>query len=152
MRRPMPRWRTIVALAILGSLAGTLPGCGSKQEKVVPVGGAVSVNGKPLASGVIMFNPDRSKGNMSQAAPIGKIEDGNYELTTGDRDGAPLGWYLVTISAGMPKPSEMKPGMAPVLNVATFHTKYTNAGTTDLSVEVVESPAPGTYDLKLAAP
>lgn len=84
-------------------LALTLPlACGPADEvgPTVPVSGSVSSKGKPLAKGDVTFHPDKAKGNTSPHLPTGRIEaDGSFKLTTRGRDGAPAGWYKVTVHA-----------------------------------------------------
>jgi hypothetical protein len=113
-------------------------GCGG--PKVVPVSGTATVDGKPLAEFVVTFNPDPAKGHNARVDCSGRIgRDGEFSLRTDDGfkqyKGAPPGWYKVTIYSPDDKP-------IPV------HKKYTDFKQTDLTIEVVENPAPGAYDLK----
>jgi hypothetical protein len=77
--------------------AACLAGCGGPAERLVPVSGKVTVNGRPLPGGKVVFHPDAGKGNTSRQVPRGTLDaQGVYRLSTGDRAGAPLGWYKVT--------------------------------------------------------
>ncbi len=126
-------------------------GCGDKSKvgKVVPVSGKVALGTDPLPGGLVTFHPDTAKGNTSKFLPFGPIKDGAYTLQTLETKGAPPGWYKVTVSsmappgAGATTPGDMPQG--PKLN-----TKYVAPTTTDLSIEVVDAPAAGAYDLILA--
>jgi hypothetical protein len=116
-----------------------LAGC-SSGPKVYPVSGTATLDGKPLGGFVVTFNPDADKGHegrMDCSARLGS--DGRYSLRMDDGfktyQGAPSGWYKVTIWSPDDKP-------IPV------HKKYTNIKTTDLTVEVVADAQPGAYDLR----
>jgi hypothetical protein len=129
--------RCLVPTLAAGMLLATA-GCGGM--KVVPVNGTAKLDGKPLAGFVVTFNPDTEKGHSGDMDCSGRIgPDGNFALRTDDRfkvyKGAPPGWYKVTIWSPDDKP-------LPV------NKKYTDIKKTDLSIEVVENPAPGAYDLK----
>lgn len=54
-----------------------------------------------------------------------------------------LGWYKVTVSTQLP------PGVPGGKSKNTLNAIYQNPGLTPLTIEVVASPAPGQYDLKL---
>jgi hypothetical protein len=112
-------------------------GCGPRH---VPVVGKATINGKPLAGLVIEFNPDPEKGNDARVSCMGRIgPDGQYTLISDDgfkvKKGARLGWYKVTVSS-------------PDDEAIPVNKKYTDFRKTDLKVEVVADPAPGTYDLQ----
>jgi hypothetical protein len=110
----------------------------------MPVQGKVSIDGKPMPCGAVVFVPDVASGNANGAsaqAPIGK--DGSYELITNGQKGAALGKYRVVIYLE-------SPGGPPPPKGLTIAAKYANAATTDLWIEVVETPSPGAYDLKIS--
>jgi hypothetical protein len=72
------------------------------QQTLVPVSGRVTVDGKPLQSGMVTFFPNHSKGNTYLRGLAGKIKDGRYELKSYDRNevarkGVPPGWYRVVV-------------------------------------------------------
>jgi hypothetical protein len=137
--------------------AGMALGCGQKDVPLVPVSGKVTVDGQPLTSGSVSLVPDVPRGNEgAQAADKmtmpslsgGKIgPDGTYKIYTGGKEGAPLGKYKVRI---VPSQTETKPDKdakeAPDIG---YNKKYTDANKTPLRYEVVASPKPGAYDLKL---
>ena len=128
-------------LWLLSLFCGVLTalGCGGggPTYKVVPVEGKITVDGVPMSSGSpVAFVPDASKNNTLQVVPNAMTTaDGSYKLLTEGRPGAPPGWYKVTIS------SMGGPPMNP---------KYGSRDQTDLSIEVVDNPAPGRYDLKVS--
>ncbi len=134
-------------------LASIAPGCGPPGEKLLPVSGRVSVDGKPWTIGDVGFFPDSTKGNPNQKAAVGKIAaDGAYEVMTSGQPGAAPGWYKVVVwatndpaAAGNPWGPDGKLRSIKWL----IDRRYTSQDTTPLTVEVVERPAPGQYDLRL---
>jgi hypothetical protein len=132
------------------ALLGVAAGCGKKAGEFVPVSGKVTLDGKPLTVGAISFRPDAARGNASMHIPSGDIDpQGNYKLVTVGKDGAPLGWYKVLVFAdansldGSNRASPLPPKWL-------MNAKYITEKGTDLSVEVVQTPEPGAYDLKVS--
>jgi len=129
----------LVVSGFLGFVALAACGCGG-GETPYPVSGKVTSDGAALNGGTVSFTPNDSKGNKTKQAPGSKIgSDGTYSLVSGNKSGAPLGWYKVTIVTDAPgeTPSTVK-----------VNPKYKSATSTDLEVEVVANPEPGKYDLK----
>ena len=123
-----------------------LAGCGG-EERVVPVRGRATVRSQALTVGRIAFFPDAARGNTSKSEPRGKIEpDGEYVLMTGEREGAPPGWYKVLVFSSEQMRDSLRGG-APTDPKWLIHRKFTDAKTTPLSVEVVADPKEGAYDL-----
>ena len=136
--------QTGVAFAVL------LSGCSTGKEEWVRVEGLVTVNGQPLPSGTIVFHPDASRGNTSKREPrgtIGRGEPGRYRLTTDGRDGAPPGWYQVTVFALQPITRENSQRPPEWL----ADPKYADVGTSGLAVAVRKDAGGGAYDLDLQA-
>ncbi len=92
-------------------IAALLSGCNqSKGERLLPVNGSVLIDGQPPQSktGYIMLKADVSKGNNTSLVPAGVIDvDGHYELFTGQRRGAPPGWYKVIVTATTAPPNRI---------------------------------------------
>ena len=136
-------------------LAFAAPGCGdtSGVGRTVPVAGRVTLDGAPWtsASTVILFKPDAAKGNTLPWEPTGTVDSqGNYTLSTKGRRGAPPGWYKVTLTALETRPLETKgPRVKLPTPKSLLPARYGQAATTPLAIEVVDSPAPDAYDLKL---
>jgi hypothetical protein len=110
------------------------------------VEGRVLWRGQPLTSGAVIFRPDASKGNTSKHEPRGPIDaEGHYKITTAHQSGAAPGWYKVGViatEAADPKnPYAIRKSLIPA--------KYNDPDQSDLSMEVVKNPAPGTYDINL---
>jgi hypothetical protein len=118
-----------------------LSGCGG-VGKLYPVSGKVTVDGKPLPDAQLSFMPDAEKGNKATATAVGKVKDGSYSLTTQGKEGAPAGWYKVAVYTQYPGGPE---------KAVVLPRRYTDPGKSPLSVEVVPSPQPGAYDLKLSS-
>lgn len=142
-------WSYFVATAI-ASLLFSISGCGAQDDgpKLAPVIGKVLVDGEPLPGAGVSFRPDVSKGNKAPFIPTGTADDeGNYELVTAAKKGAPAGWYKIVI---VPPTPPITGGEAPQVGPPPFDQKYANAAETDLSVEVTEElPAPS-YDIELS--
>lgn len=84
-------------------------GSGNKLGREA-VTGKVTLNGRPLAEGSIMFEPTSGRGAMGG----GRIENGNYRLSV--QGGLPPGEYIVRISAaatGRNAPAATPPGETP---------------------------------------
>jgi hypothetical protein len=133
-----------VGLAVLLG-AAFCAGCGGPAAVVIaPVGGKVTLDGAPVASGQVSFLPaDQSEGAAGMSA--GAIDaNGEYKIFTAGKSGAPPGKYTVTVTPLMvPAPG------ATAAPIAPFNAMYSNVGKTPLHFEVVNSPEPGRYDLKL---
>jgi hypothetical protein len=138
------RVTTRLCLAYLCILFLT-PGCAKgPTEKLLPVKGTVTVEGKPVWTGNVTFYPDKGKGNETMHQPIGTLDaSGNYEMVVpGGRKGAPAGAYKVVVYA-VDDPQPGKP------NKYLANKDYASADTTSLRIEVVDDPEPGRYDFKL---
>jgi|EndMetStandDraft_3_1072993.scaffolds.fasta_scaffold548474_2 hypothetical protein len=132
-----------VALLALAMIAG----CGAKSESFTPINGSVTVNGTQLTTGSVTFHPDTAKGNHSPHIPVGAIDaQGRYQVMTATKRGAPPGWYKVTVTAQ--EPIDPKNPYAPPKHLIPL--RFSDASTSGLEVEVVETANAGAYDLKLA--
>ena len=91
---PTPR-----ALAAGLTLLLAASGCGKPASaKPATVRGQVLLQSRPLAGGVVVFAPNRDRGNAGKLVSAKTDEQGNYALT---RDGEPAvtpGWYRVAIA------------------------------------------------------
>ncbi len=149
--RRFPLFLTTLLLAIPALGCGDDSGVG----RTVPVSGKVILQDEPWTAKttVVLFKPDASKGNTSSFEPTGTVDaEGNYTLTTKGKNGAPLGWYKVIVTAredAAPEHPKLPTQHRPVAR-SLLPAKYGQAETSGLSIEVVENPAPGAYDLKLS--
>ncbi len=131
-------------------------GCGGGDSglgKILAVSGKVTLDDRPLTaeSTMVLFKPDAAKGNTSPFEPAGTVDPrGSYTLVTKGRKGAPPGWYRVVVTATEPGNDKPKgPRHRRPVPRSLLPSKYGQASTTDLVIEVVENPRPGAYDLKL---
>ena len=132
--------------ACWGLLSAGLAGCGAGGETLTPVAGKVTVGGAPLTAGAVTFHPDADKGNKTQHIPVGNLDaQGNYTMMSAATPGAPLGWYKVSVSAQ--QPIDPQNPYAPPKHL--INPKFSDPGTSGLTVEVVASPAPGAYDFQV---
>ena len=143
--RHQPGPRRLIGLFLLGVLGAVPAGCG-KDAGLVPVTGKVAVDGKALGTGSVTFHPDAAKGNTAPHLASGEIDaQGNYKLMTDGKEGVPAGWYKVTVTAQ--EPADPKNPYAlpkPIVN-----PKFRDVKTTNLSAEVVATPAAGAYDFSV---
>jgi hypothetical protein len=141
------------ALLLLGFGLAWAAGCSNdEQERLYPVSGKVVFDGQPLTIGAVSFRPDSSRGNTSQHVPTGHIDaEGNYKLTTTNRAGAPAGWYKVMVIAqNLGEDGGSTKSGAPAGPRSLVPERYLDPQQTPLSVEVVQKPGAGAYDLNLS--
>lgn len=100
-----PRWTTATTLGCLIACA-LAAGCGGSDYDLVPISGTVTLDGAPLAGGVINFQPfapaGATTGGPGSTARIGS--DGRFELATVQgAPGAVLGQHQVKIYSYSPE-------------------------------------------------
>jgi hypothetical protein len=145
----------LLLLAFALVVASVAPGCGdtSGVGRTLPVAGRITVDGTPLTAStrVILFKPDAARGNASPWEPTGTVDNqGNYTLNTKGRRGAPPGWYKVSVTAVEAASNAVKGKRTQLPTPKSLvPARYGQATTTPLAIEVVESPGPDAYDLKL---
>ena len=86
------RARALCFLGVPVLLVVLAGGCGKSAStvKVNPVSGLVTLAGKPLDGGLVIFIPDNSKGNTTPNSPVSTIgSDGKYALNYGPQEGRP---------------------------------------------------------------
>ena len=80
----------------LGAMLSALGGC--SDDKWGHVTGTVTLQGKPVGPGSMMFEPEDPPTVTTPSAIAHFREDGKYTLkSAGNREGAPVGTYLVMI-------------------------------------------------------
>ena len=121
--------RTAVVLA----LASVVIGCG-QPSPYVKVQGTVTLDGKPLESGVVQFHPPAGQVAAGEIGP-----GGAFTLTTrSPGDGVLPGTYQATVTGEAAEPSQ--PFLIPL--------RYTRAGSSGLSVTIFpDSKAPVKLEL-----
>jgi hypothetical protein len=136
-----------IALGITTVLLAGLAGCGqSGSAAMLPVEGQVKFKGKLLTKGTVVLYPDASKGNTSKHEPRAVIEaDGRYKVVTHPQQGAPPGWYKVTVS--VTEPSDPKNPYS--LPRSLIPEKFSKPDESGLTLEVRSHAPPGAFDLDL---
>jgi hypothetical protein len=138
-------WSKRMSLALLFGMGLTLLGGCSGGPRRVPVKGDVTLDGEPLDGGVLYYFADTAKGNEHRIAAVGPVRSGKYNIMTSavkdseSGPGAPLGWYKVYMDATVPGFN------------TKIHDRFTDPNKTPISVEVVDNPSAGTYDIKLTS-
>lgn len=135
-------------LAVVLCVVGLIPLGGCRAKNRVSVKGTVTLDGKPLESGILLFSPDASKGNTARVTCTCAIKDGSYELRSSgvtrseSSSRVPPGWYKVTVTTN-------EPGKSKAQAKIQINDRYKNPEKSPLSIEVVANPEPGQYDIKL---
>ena len=86
---PPPMRLLLLALLVLFAV-----GCQPTSPVPARVRGTVTVNGRPLRGGTIVFVPDRQRGNRGDMAYAVVANDGSFEL----KAGAVSGWHRITVA------------------------------------------------------
>lgn len=148
MRKVFRGWGIVPHCAAALVFASVM-GCGNGGEgKLVPVRGRVMLGDKPLTTGVVIFRPDAARGNTSRQEPRGQIDaEGGYKLKTAQSDGAVPGWYKIGIIASQPSVDPKNPYAYPKSLIPRIYNDPERSG---LTVEVVEKPNPGAYDVTIS--
>lgn len=123
-------------------VAVLLGGCG--KSGLVSVSGTVTLDGKPLQTGSVSFQPV-GEGPMG----YGTIRsDGTYTVYTGTQEGLPPGEYRVTVVATgpMPEPTPQNPEPLPQ---SLIPLKYGSAKTSGLTFTAGSSQ--GRFDIALTS-
>ena len=124
---------------VVGAASVSLVGCGDGatgiDPNLVPVTGKVSVNGKSLDHGRIMFVNEKSDRAGSPSSEIGK--DGSYSLQMSpSAKGALPGDYKVVVESTEGSPSIDTTNGKPILPKSLVPEKFTKAATTDSKATV----------------
>ena len=93
-RRSSPR---LARLIPTGLLLGGLLACVACSGGLNPTSGKVTYKGKAIAGAVVVFVPRDAKEDSLRPSGVTK-EDGTYTLSTGTKEGARAGEYVVTIT------------------------------------------------------
>lgn len=135
---------------LAGALAAAALAAGCSGGPVLhPVEGTVYVDGNPVQAGerltgyvVLHADPARGNTNMEETkADIGP--DGRYTVYTRDKQGAPPGWYFVTVELARTNPKD------PYDFEPLVDAKYMDKKKSGLEFEVVAKPAKDRYDIRL---
>lgn len=137
-----------LSAAALAVALGLAAGCGG-GPKIVPVEGKVYLNDQLVqtgetVTGYVILHPDQSKGNLTQDYVKADIaSDGSFKVYAGPKEGAPPGWYKVTVDLAKTNPKD------PYDYKPLTDDKYKEKDRSGIVFEVIENPEPGRYDIKL---
>ena len=98
-RRPLSAYLRGGAFVALFALCGLA--C-SGSATLNPVQGKVTYKNQPLAGALVSFHPKGSTDMKAERPTALTKEDGTFSVTTGQKDGAPAGEYMVTIICSVP--------------------------------------------------
>jgi len=127
-------------------------GCGDSGPTFYPVTGRITFDDQPMVrqTTTVVLKPVAPAPDHIGPEPVGKVDfEGNYTIFTGGRQGAPPGLYKVVVTAHDEHIDLKQPRPKRPIPNSLLPAKYASAQTTDLTIEVVETPPPGAYDLKL---
>ena len=136
--------RTGVLTLLLALLAIVPLGCDSADPlpPMAPVKGKATIDGAPLTAGHVALHPEVVDPAVKVPPSNGQIDsNGNYEIFTDGKAGAPLGKYKVVVTPSM---VPMQGGTPPV----QVNQRFRVPTDSPLSIEVVETPKEGQYDLQ----
>jgi hypothetical protein len=89
----------VVALAAGAAAVSLSGGCGSKTPPgPATVRGRVTLNGQPVAGGLVVFTPDAQRGGRGKSASAETGADGSFELKLDGSAPIPPGWYRVSLA------------------------------------------------------
>lgn len=90
----------VVALAVGATAVSLSGGCGSKTPAPGPatVRGKMTLNGQPVAGGLVVFTPDAQRGGRGKPAVAETGTDGGFSLQLDGSAHIPPGWYRVSLA------------------------------------------------------
>jgi hypothetical protein len=118
-------------------------GCGGSDATVGRVEGLVRLDGQPMTSGKVLFQPPAGRGSTAAIQP-----DGTFDLGA---EGAVIGLHKVAIVAFEPgKATGQSPGGPRAPLKALVPERYLAAGTSGLTCEV--KPGDNHAEFELTSP
>jgi hypothetical protein len=144
----------IALLCSAGVLACLAVGCGRSDglDKLIPVKGKILFTGQPIPSAsscTVILKPDVDQGNTTPHEPRGVMDkDGNFQVFTANRAGAPPGHYKVAVIVMESPPPDSKNPYAPPKWL--IDQKYGDPATSGLKLNVVDNAPEGAFDLTIA--
>jgi hypothetical protein len=132
---PPPCWRWLILLPALCCLS-----C-SGGDALNPVQGTVLYKNQPLKGALVTFHL-KGANEITTIRPVGLTkEDGTFTLTTGQKEGAAAGEYVVTLICS----EEVLRGKRAISTEAPdtqdrFRGAYANVATSTVQVEIKKGP------------
>jgi hypothetical protein len=139
--RPLPRcaFRMAAGVAAVSCYLVLFAGCSSNDRGYVI--GVVRLNGQPVGPGTVVLEPV-APGMPGAIAPFG--EDGKYKVvSSGKKEGAHVGEYRVTITAGDSGSENVDPKAK-----MKIPARYSNVATSNLTLTVEPKNNEKDFDLK----
>jgi hypothetical protein len=142
MPHPSAKYARVSASALLcGMVVGFTAGC-SRSSQESQVSGSVSLDGKQIGPGIIVFAPEGSG-----TPAIGPIDDdGDYSVSTSHEVGLSAGKYKVGVSI-REVPANVKRGDRLPPGKLLIPEKYEDSATSGLEYDV--APGSNTIDIEL---
>ena len=121
-----------------------LVGCGRSTPSTVPVHGRITCQGKPLATGVISFVPQKLDEGMPRRTGSGRMNpDGTFRVSTfRQNDGLLPGAYQVAINTNAPAPFEGPSDVNPQQPRSLLPSSYALPHTSGLTATIPPQSAP----------
>jgi hypothetical protein len=146
----MPVYPSLARWLVLGVALGCISCSGSGSDGLHPVTGKVLHKGQPAKGVVVAFHP-KGADPVTAVRPIGVAnEAGVFTLTTGTKDGAAPGEYVVTLvwpEDVVPKGKKGFSTAAPE-SQDRLQGAYANVATSTIKITVKEGPNQlGPFDL-----
>ena len=88
-----------IASCLFSALMLGQTGCDPGLDALAPVKGRVFYQGAPVHTGTIVFTPDPARGGSGPMSQAEIRSDGSFDLQSGEKRGAAVGWHRVTIVA-----------------------------------------------------
>jgi len=132
---PLRGWHGLLLLAAVACASCSKGGLN-------PVQGKVLYKGQPLEGAVVTFHPKGAGKSITLLRPIGRSgADGTFTVTTGDKEGAPAGEYVVTlVCPEVVNLAKGKISTAPPETKDRFQGAYAKSETSHLRAEVKAGP------------
>jgi hypothetical protein len=96
---------SLASLPVVAALLLALPACGRSKPAVAPVSGRITLDGKPVTTGVVIFYPQTGRPATSQIGSDGRYTLGTFTPT----DGALPGLHRVVIESRAAPASTPRP-------------------------------------------
>lgn len=150
-RRSRPnavRWvpaSRVFLVCLFFALGTVLPGCNDSGLDLAPVGGTVTLDGKPVPEAAVLFLPDDP--TMGPPASGTTDDQGRFTLNTANRPGAAVGPHKVAISKDETTMIPQRRGFPLYKTTYTIPPKYADTQSSGLVATVEDDD--NTIDFQL---